>query len=289
MFRQIHNWFLKPYPLIQSKIHKLKLIAGVGFFIFAFLIAFQPFSFDNLTGNKILFAFYYALVTIALMSVILFLFPIIFKKFFDPSRWVVFKMLLLILSFILTISLGNWYLTKTVIDQEGVNHSLLFFLTATSMVGLFPSILYIYISERIAYNQHNVVASSVSNFKKSKLTHANDNLKIRIQGNNKNESLSINIENLIYISSEKNYASVFYYNDKEIKERLLRTSLTKIESQLASFPQIIRCHKSYIVNTIFVNEIKGNARGYFLEIEPIDLLIPVSRNFPKELLFTLVQ
>jgi DNA-binding LytR/AlgR family response regulator len=162
-------------------------------------------------------------------------------------------------------------------------------LLATSLVGFFPAILYIFITERSANTQHKTVANTISSYKKTKPIGNNQNQDIYLQGENKNETLQINIENLIYISSEKNYASVFYFKDDQIKECLLRTSLAKIENQLAAHSQIIRCHKSYIINSKFVKEIKGNARGYFLEIHQLDLLIPVSRNFPKEMLFTLVQ
>jgi len=67
---------------------------------------------------------------------------------------------------------------------------------------------------------------------------------------------------------------------------LLKTFLNKKTTKKQN---IVRCHKSYIVNAKKVNKIHGNARGYFLNIKNIDFSIPVSRNFPKELLFTLIE
>jgi hypothetical protein len=128
MLKYFINWFFKPYPLIYDTINKLKLVIGVGLFIFVFLFAFQPFNFDDLEGNKTVFAFYYALITTVSMGVILFVFPYLFKKVFDPSKWVVYKMVLLIFSIIITISIANWYFTKNYINQNSaVHHSLPFF------------------------------------------------------------------------------------------------------------------------------------------------------------------
>ncbi len=42
--------------------------------------------------------------------------------------------------------------------------------------------------------------------------------------------------------------------------------------------KVIRCHKSYIVNLNKVNRISGNAKGYKLQIDELDFLIPVSRS-----------
>ena len=48
--------------------------------------------------------------------------------------------------------------------------------------------------------------------------------------------------------------------------------------------EIIRCHKSYIVNLCNVEKLLGNAQGYKLVMSNMDKQIPVSRNFPKEMI-----
>jgi hypothetical protein len=292
MIKEIIRWFLKPYPFIQGVKNILLLIGGVSLFIFLFLLFFKPFNFDELQGNMVLYALDYALITLVAMSVIFFLLPLLFNDFFNPNTWVIYKMLLLILGIILTISLGNWLFTKMIVDPGRiVKHDLLFFLSATAMVGFFPSLLYIYITERIANKQHKNIAKSISDIQKTttnKVTNTINSLDIELQGENKNEIIIIDITKILYITSEKNYVSIYYLENDNVKEKLIRNSLTKVSKQLKGHKQIVRCHKSYIVNSHFVEEIQGNARSYLLKISNLKKLIPVSRSFPKELLYTLV-
>jgi len=117
---------------------------------------------------------------------------------------------------------------------------------------------------------------------------------ITLVGDNKKEEFQLTLYDLLFITSEKNYASVFYLVEDQVKEHLLRTTLTKIEEQTSKHKSIVRCHKSFIVNTNRVVKIQGNARSFLLKIKnpsnpKNNFLIPVSRNFPKELLFTLIN
>ncbi len=97
------------------------------------------------------------------------------------------------------------------------------------------------------------------------------------------------MDDLIYITSQGNYAS-FYIKEKNglVKEKILRVTLQKINTDLEPFSRIIRCHKSYIVNTAYVTDITGNARGYLLKINCINFSIPVSRSFSKKSLLQLM-
>jgi len=91
------------------------------------------------------------------------------------------------------------------------------------------------------------------------------------------------------IKFKSKLASFFIIENNELKEKILRVTLTKIESFLKDYDFIIRCHKSYIVNKKYVNKVTGNARGYLLKCNILDFYIPVSRKFSKKSLLTLVK
>jgi DNA-binding LytR/AlgR family response regulator len=112
---------------------------------------------------------------------------------------------------------------------------------------------------------------------------------INIKGNNKEENISFVLDDLVYISSEGNYASFFIKSNNGIKERVLRNTLSNINKDLKDYKNIIRCHKSYIINSNYMDSISGNARGYFLESQTIPQQIPVSRKFKKENLKNLLN
>ncbi|MDP5105491.1 MAG: LytTR family transcriptional regulator DNA-binding domain-containing protein [Polaribacter sp.] len=112
---------------------------------------------------------------------------------------------------------------------------------------------------------------------------------ITIYSENKKEKLTIHIDKLIYITIDGNYASFFLDTTNGVKELILRNTLANILKQLKDYPFIVRCHKSYIINSLFFNKIKGNARGYFLKSKNIESKIPVSRSFNKKELVDLLK
>jgi len=91
-------------------------------------------------------------------------------------------------------------------------------------------------------------------------------------------------KNFVLAKSDGNYCLICYLNEnKEFEKKLVRISLSNIESQLVS-NKIIRCHRSFLVNTRFNLSKKGNAQGYKLKLQFIDELIPVSRNYLSSIL-----
>ncbi len=295
--QELKNWLLKPYPFPATTKAKILISLGFGKFVFLFLLLFQPFGFESVGDKNLYFSFLFGMITVSVMLLNLFVMPLVFVKLFNPSKWSVYKMLVFVFMIIVMIAIANWFFYFYAMVGEGVaSHNLVFFLKVTVLTGIFPLFIYLYISERVKNKQHQMVADTISEVQKSKTRVTNterDSQQISLLGENKKEVFVFNLENLLYIGFEKNYASIYYVENEIVKEQLIRTSLNKIETQLEAYNHIVRCHKSYIVNTHQVSEIQGNARSYLLKIKQIDstqeaILIPVSRSFPKELLFTLV-
>ena len=71
---------------------------------------------------------------------------------------------------------------------------------------------------------------------------------------------------------------VFYVQDGQLKNRMLRTTLKKMEDALAEHSQFFRCHRTYLVNLEKVQRVSGNAQGYRLHLEALEETVPVSRN-----------
>lgn len=279
----LKTWLLKPYPFPTTTKSKIIISLVFGKFVFIFLILFKPFDFHIYKDKALYFAFIFGLITMSVMLINLLSFPLLLKKVFNPTKWNVYKMLLFVTNIIILIGFANWFFSNRLISAY---ISISSFLIYTVLVGLFPMLFYVYITEKIRDKKLKSVAESISEIKRTPKT---SNIEICLKGENKKEFLKIELKNLLYISFEKNYSSVFYLEKGKIKENLIRTTLNSIEKQLVDFTTVIRCHKSYIVNTMQVIEMEGNARSYNLKITDVDLLIPVSRNFPKELLFTLVK
>lgn len=103
---------------------------------------------------------------------------------------------------------------------------------------------------------------------------------IRIFGSLKKDSFLIDITKLVYIKSEDNYVTLFFFEDNLLKEKLFRSTLVNIKKQLPSF---LKIHRSYIVNPEFIISLKGNKQNAKLYLKSIDYALPVSIPFFKSI------
>jgi hypothetical protein len=90
---------------------------------------------------------------------------------------------------------------------------------------------------------------------------------------------SIKKENLLYLESAENYVNICYLNKGKVSKYLLRDTLKKIEENFSG-SEIIRCHRSYIVNFEKVKVIRKDKDGLKLEFDnPSVTDIPVSKTY----------
>ncbi len=152
-----------------------------------------------------------------------------------------------------------------------------------------PIIIFVFIDESISRKKRENIAKNINDSHYT-LPVVSEKEITTITTKNNDEFLELNINNLVYIKSEGNYVGFFIAsNNNQIKETVIRTTMKNIDSQLTKNKNIIRCHKSYIVNANFFHKITGNARGYQLISSKIENSIPVSRNFSKTLLQNLIN
>jgi hypothetical protein len=97
---------------------------------------------------------------------------------------------------------------------------------------------------------------------------------------------SIKRENLLYLESAENYVSICYLNKGKVSKYLLRDTLKKAEESFAG-SEIIRCHRSFMVNFEKVKVIKKEKYGLSLELDnPSVIDIPVSKTYVSSVMQT---
>mgnify|MGYP001822917897 CR=1 FL=1 len=94
------------------------------------------------------------------------------------------------------------------------------------------------------------------------------------------EEFEFNLENLYYIEAEDNYSRVFLLENDTLREKLLRVTLKGIEQQIDD-PDIVRCHRSYMINLAMPFDLGGDASGYYLTSPKFRGRIPISRSKGK--------
>jgi len=97
---------------------------------------------------------------------------------------------------------------------------------------------------------------------------------------------SVKKENLLYLESAENYISICYLNKDKVSKYLLRDTLKKVEESFAG-SDVVRCHRSYMVNFEKVKVIKKDKDGLKLELDaPSVSDIPVSKTYVKAVMQT---
>jgi len=96
--------------------------------------------------------------------------------------------------------------------------------------------------------------------------------------------LSIQTDALYYIESDTNYITIFYSNQGKMEKYLMRSSLKMVLEENIS-TQLIRCHRSYIVNFDKVKLYKKDKEGGVIELSNDSLpTIPVSKSYIENVL-----
>ena len=97
-----------------------------------------------------------------------------------------------------------------------------------------------------------------------------------ITGENKLDILKLKINDLISISNSQNYVEISFIDNGQLKTKLLRTSLKKIQYD---FDFLIRVHRSHLINPSHFKSWKNQKTISLTQME-----LPVSKNYKEQLL-----
>ncbi|MCI7782676.1 MAG: LytTR family DNA-binding domain-containing protein [Parabacteroides sp.] len=96
--------------------------------------------------------------------------------------------------------------------------------------------------------------------------------------------LSVKRSELLYLESADNYVCIWYQSKGQLTKFLLRNSLKAMEEHFAD-TNVLRCHRSYMVNFEQVKVIRREKEGIFLElgIERVPD-IPISKTYSEKVM-----
>ncbi|MCI2228171.1 LytTR family transcriptional regulator [Polaribacter sp. MSW13] len=253
----------KKYPFDPSIKHHFIIAFGLAIWIFVFLYFTEPFdvSVFNRTEKLIYLPLYGVL---GAFCYLLFL-PIqhfLFKK--NNENWFIKTEILFLFIFISIgiVSTRLFYL-YVIVPGEPNPHDLSFHLK-TIILPVLSTILPIIIFGRFAFGKY-----------KNKQTEA---LKIEIKGEGNYEGLRLFLNDIICIQSSDNYIEVFYVSGNELKKHLIRNKLSVIADE---FPQLLRTHRSYVINPFhFLQWKTANSKLFVILFHHIE--VPVSRTYQND-------
>jgi len=281
--KKVFQWLRQPYPFKRRWPQTLRAALWVGLFVAAFLFFFKPFGTQIPEGREwayLKICAMFGLVT-TLVTILVNGFCLLLPAVFDEEKWRVWKEVLFNIFFIGCIGFGNLLLVHFLWHVPFTRKSFWIWQGLTFAVGIFPTLFGAFWGYMKLSKKYAAGADRLS--QQVHTTSVSPTQTVTLTGDNLNESLRLDSGQIAYLSAADNYVQVFFFENENLKSRMLRATMKKMEDALAGLPQFFRCHRTHIVNLEKVEKVSGNAQGYRLHLAGVEFAIPVSRNLNEEI------
>jgi len=205
----------------------------------------------------------------------------VLKLEMSGPQWTLGKWILTSIVLVVWIALGNYLFVNFLSDWRAIGYfNFVRMIGYTSLIGIFPVALSGILIQLRAAQKHDEVASDISEH----LHHTREDdqeIYVALEADNGQE-LRLNASNVRYVEAMQNYVTVWFLEEGGLKKEVLRSTMTLTESQFGE-TDVIRCHRSYLVNVDSIEKVSGNAQGLRLKLKDVSKAeVPVSRSFiPK--------
>ncbi len=255
----------------------------LSFAVFLFILFFQPFPLGMLDyNNRLLYVTGFGAIYFLLAWLILILLPLAIPKWLNVNEWesgppIVIVLLLLSIT---TTAFAFYirYVGKAPLSLYIVFKMVLVCLLPIIIHKLLYKVKTMEIAIHLLKEQNKSYSSKMAEDEKIKGEE-----EFEILSENKSEKLILKFKNIVFVKSADNYIEVYYLNSDVVEKKLVRNTLKSIESQLALQKRFIRCHRTRIVNIMYIDKVLRDFSGYYLKMSCFDEKIPVSRQFLMQL------
>jgi len=158
--------------------------------------------------------------------------------------------------------------------------NVIFTYTGLIVVPLFFIVIYI---EKVLLRKRTQEAGFMNiKIRESEMHQKPGVTRIRIVSDKSKDVFESFSTDLLLVEGQSNYTKFYFIANDSLKTSLLLMTLKQAESQLQSYGEFIRCHKSNIVNISRVSKVKGNSHGYKLSVPPMEESVTVSKSYINE-------
>lgn len=102
-----------------------------------------------------------------------------------------------------------------------------------------------------------------------------------LNGENKKEQLQLGKEQLLFVKAVENYIEICYIDtNNKVVSKTFRQTLSNVYQQV---PFLVKCHRSYLVNTSVIKEILGNSQSAKITFLVGEKEIPLSKTYYRDI------
>lgn len=262
MFKYLDNSF----TLLDGKNDRFLLITIVLVFSVVFLNLFVPFNINRWYSDSGIIQFL-RLSGYGFVVALVFLFtqfPL--RKWLKQKHFKIKYYIIWLLIEIFLISLVYMFLYGNPIGN--FINDFIFSIRYTVLGIILPysfALMFIYYKNQRA---------EIDSLRKNTTTSSTENL-LKFSDEKGRTKFSVLASNLLYLEGADNYVYIYYAENGNIKRAVLRNSLKNLEKNLKP-ESVIRCHRSYMVNSRKIESISKTGKRIHLKLSYTNETIPVS-------------
>ena len=261
----IIDYLNTPFPRPKRNRRNLLWVVLVGIASSLFILLYQPFGIENTSGEWFVNLIILSLGLLFILSVLFmeWLIPSIFPNLF--RNWTFGKALVwyaLVILFIGAIQ----FLYKSFWSnfQEFTWGDFLGVLARTLGIGITVSFFVTGIWQYFNRRRLSLISSA-------------ETYTVTSQSG---REISLNLKDILYISSDDNYVDIHYNSAGERKKLVFRSSLKNVEKQIVNrLSPIIRCHRSYLINSEHFEIENPSNRNMTVKLKSHSDSVPVSGQY----------
>jgi len=274
MVSKIVAFFNQPFPSSIETKDIIKESAIVGFLIFIILFLLQPFGLNGPPLSETLqITLSFGLMTFGVSLVFHFFLIRVLGFHSDKPSWTFGKWILSTFILILIINVANFLYMAMVMGYLDFTWShFMSQLYATLIVAIFPVVFFGTITMMNRQRKYEDLAKDI---KVPDILENEQGTIDTITIPNQSISLVLTIQDILYVEAMQNYATIHLVDGRT---EIVRSTLKSLVDILAPH-NIIRSHRSYLVNLKNVKKVSGNAQGLKLSMKDSEEMVPVSRKY----------
>ena len=257
----------------------LLLFLSISFGIFLFILSFQPFPHGIYDFYyRLLFKFGFAAIVFLFMFLARILYPCFMCRVTQRENEITISFLASgIVIWMLSSFAFICYLKY--VGSISISGSIVYKVVLISLVP--PVILLVSDSMRKLRGENKSLIFEKEKIQNQDKKNEEDylNLPIEFKSGVNGHRFSFILGKILFIKSANNYIEIYFLEEDQIEKKLLRNTLKNIELQIESYPTLVRCHRTYVVNTLYFEKFNGNCNHHEITIKGYTKPIPVSRHY----------
>lgn len=268
----------KQNTLREERRYQLKLIAGISLGMFLFLLFFIPFEFRDLEFNdRILFMIGMSAICFTIMGVFRIVLPLSMIRMIKLETNSISNEVLTVLLIWFFNAIAYIFYLRYV----GLLELSIFMVFKIVLFACIPSVILKLadVNKSLRDQLKHIVGKNVRLGK-----HVSDeDIEVRhtelFTSDTHNDKIEIHPDDVILVKSADNYVNIIYKEEEEVKQKMLRNTLKHIHAQLRKYPEFLRCHRTCIINTLYIVNLTNSYKGYRLQLLDYEEEVPVSRQY----------